>query len=209
MNIASLLRPAVILASCLALAGLGGCATVDQKIGLSYARPDHPLVRHSGDITVSHVFGARPAARNSSGEWIVGGLNNVHGVHQSDLLSDRSPEEWVSEAMLFELRQAGYTVAYKDALPAAGTRGIVFTDVSAFLNVNRGAVSTDIMQELTFNAEVFLNGDKAKTYTVASRDGRTVPLNASREDMEKIMLQSLQNAMQKILPEIIVLIDTK
>ena len=208
MNITSLLRPLVILTICPTLAGLGGCAVVDQKIGLTYARPDHSLVRHSGDITVTRAV-PRPTPRNSSGEWIIGSLNNVHGVHQADLLSDRSPEEWISDALLHELRQAGYTATYAEALPAAVARGIAITGINTFLTVNNGAVSTDTRLELKFNVEVYVNGDKIKTLTVASRDDRTVPLNASQKDKERIMLQSLQDAMQQLIPDIITLIGKK
>lgn len=208
MNITSLLRPLVILTGCLALAGLGGCAIVDQKIGLTYARHDLSLVRHSGDVTVTRAA-PRPEAKNSSGEWIIGSLNNAHGVHQADLLSERSPEEWISDALLHELGQAGYTVTSAETLPAAVARGIAITGISTFLNVNKGIVTADTRLELKFNAEVFLNGDKVKTLTVASRGDRTVALNASQEEKERIMLQSLQDAMQRIMPEIITLIDKK
>jgi hypothetical protein len=208
MKIDSLLRPLCILTGCLALAGLCGCAAVDQKIGLTYARPDHSLVRHSGEITVTRGA-SPPAAKNSAGKWIVGSLNNVHGVHQADLLSDRNPEEWITEALLLELRQAGYTVTYAETLPPAVARGIAITGINVFLVVNKGTVSADTKHELKFNTEVFLNGDKVKTFTVASRDDRTVPLNASQEEKERIMLQSLQEAMQQIIPEIIALIDKK
>ena len=208
MNITSLLRPLVILTICLALAGLGGCAVVDQKIGLTYARPDHSPVRHSGDITVTRVSPS-PAAKNSSGKWIIGSLNNVHGVHQADLLSDRSPEEWITDALLHELRQAGYTATYAETPPAAVARGIAITGINTFLTVNKGAVSTDTRHELKFNVEVYVNGDKIKTLTVSSRNDRTVPLNASQKDKERIMLQSLQDAMQQTIPDIIALIDKK
>lgn len=208
MNITKLIRQILVPASCVALTGLAGCATVDQKIGLTYARHDHSPVRHSGDITVTRVS-PRPAARNSSGEWIIGSLNNVHGVHQADLLSDRSPEEWISDALLHELRQAGYTVTYAEALPAAVARGIAITNTSAFLTVNKGMVTADTRHELKFNVEVFLNGDKVKTLTVASRGDRTLPLNASKEEKERIMLKSLQDAMQQTMPEIMTLIDKK
>jgi hypothetical protein len=208
MNIASLLRPTVILASCLALSGLGGCTTIDQKIGLNYARNYDSLVRHSGEISVTREA-TQSAVKNSRGEWIIGSLNNVYGVHQADLLSDRSPEEWITDALLHELRQAGYTATYAESFPAAVARGITITNINAFLVVNKGTVSTDTKQELKFNLEIFLNGDKVKTLTVASRDNRTVPLDASKEEMERIMLQSLQGAMQRIVPEVMTLIDKK
>jgi hypothetical protein len=208
MNIASLLRPTVILASCLALSGLGGCTTVDQKIGLNYARNYDSLVRHSGEISVTREA-TQSAVKNSRGEWIIGSLNNVYGVHQADLLSDRSPEEWITDALLHELRQAGYTVTYAESFPAAFARGITISNINAFLVVNNGTVSTDTKQELKFNLEIFLNGDKVKTLTVASRDNRTVPLDASKVEMERIMLQSLQGAMQRIVPEAMTLIDKK
>jgi hypothetical protein len=182
MNIASLLRTAVILASCLALFWLGGCTIVDQKIGLNYARNYDSLVRHSGDISVTREA-TKSAVKNSRGEWIIGSLNNVYGVHQADLLSDRSPEEWITDALLHELRQAGYTVTYAESFPAAVARGITISNINAFLVV--------------------------KTLTVASRDNRTVPLDASKVEMERIMLQSLQGAMQRIVPEAMTLIDKK
>jgi len=208
MNITLMLRPAIILASCLSLFCLGGCTTVDQKIGLNYARNYDSLVRHSGDISVTREA-AQSAVKNSRGEWIIGSLNNVYGVHQADLLADHSPEEWITDALLHELRQAGYTVTYAESFPAAVARGITITNINAFLTVNKGTVSTDTKQELKFNLEIFLNGDKVKTLTVASRDNRTVPFDASKEEMEKIMLQSLQGAMQRIIPEAMTLIDKK
>ena len=204
----SLIRTAAVVASCLTIFVFGGCAAVDQKIGLNYARPDDSLVKHSGSISVTRIA-LQPAAKNSYGEWIIGSLNNVHGVHQADLLSDRSPEEWITDALLHELRQAGYTVTYAEVLPAAVARGIVITNISTFLTVNKGTVTVDTRQELKFNVEVFLNGDKVKTFTIASRDNRTLPFNASKEDKERIMLQSLQDAMRKVIPDIITLIDKK
>lgn len=208
MNIRSLFRQVGISSVCLALSGLGGCAAVDQKIGLTYARQTSSPIRHSGDIAVTRSS-TTTAAKNNSGAWIIGSLNNVNGVHEADLLSDRSPEEWISEALIHELRQAGYTVKYAETLPPAVKRGLAITGITTLLSVNRGAVSTDTRHELKFNVEVFLNGDRVKTLTVASRDDRTVPLIASREEKERIMLHSLQDAMQQLIPEIIVLIDKK
>jgi hypothetical protein len=208
MNITSLFRQVLIPAVCLALAGLGGCAVVDQKIGLTYARPDLSLVKHSGDITVTRAA-PRPAAAISFGEWIIGSLNNVNGIHQADLLSDHSPDEWISDALLYELRQAGYTVSYAEKLPATVTRGLAVTGINTFLTVSKGVVSADIKQELKFNVEVYVNGHMLKTLTVASHNDRTVPLNASQKEKERIMLQSLQDAMQQTIPDIIALIDKK
>jgi hypothetical protein len=208
MKISFLLRPAVFLVNCAVLAGLSGCATVDQKVGLNYARQDDSLVRHSGNIYVTRGVPSR-AAKNNNGEWVIGSLNNVHGVHQADLLSDRSPDEWITDALLHELRLAGYTVNYVESFPAAVARGIAITNITVFLNVNKGAVSADTRHELKFNTEVFLNNDKVKTFTIASRDDRTVPLNASQEEKERILLQSLQEAMRQTIPEIITLIDKK
>jgi len=197
------------LLACLAtLTGLNGCATVDQKIGLNYARQNDSVVRHTGDISVARLE-AKPFAKNGSGEWIIGSLNNVHGVHQADLLSDRSLGEWITDAVLHELRQAGYSASSAPTLPAAAGNGILISDIDVVFNLNKGVVTTDTRHELKFNVSVFKNGIKAKTFSVASRDDRTVPLVASREDLEKILLHSLQDAMQQIIPDIIVLIDKK
>lgn len=199
---------AYIMAGLLIVNGLTGCAAVDQKISLNYTRHNDSLVKHSGDITVSYVE-SKPVAKNRAGEWIIGSLNNVNGVHQADLLSDRSIGEWVSEAVIQELKQIGYTVSSTSSLPAADARGIVISDISELLNSNKGALSTATRHELKLHATVYLNGIKTKTFTVASRVDKTLPLNASKEDLEKIMLHSLQDAMLQVIPDIIVLIDKK
>ena len=201
-------RTTLILASCLAMAIFSGCAAVDQKIGLNYTRPEYQLVRHSGEVIVSRTS-TKPPARNAAGEWIIGSLNNTYGVHQADLLADRSTDEWITEALLYELRQAGFSAVYADRLPLTAARGLSIANIAVVMNENKGIVSSDTKHELKFNVEVYLNGDKAKTFTVASRDNRTVALSASKEELERIMLQSLQDAMRKVIPDIIALIDKK
>lgn len=190
------------------LFSLGGCATVDQKIGLNYARQNDSIVKHSGDVLISHVDSAA-ISKNATGEWIIGSLNNIHGVHQADLLSDRSPGEWIAQALLHELQQSGYTVSRVSVLPTTAQRGLLVSDIELLFQVNKGAVSTDTKHELKFNVNVFRNGNRSKTFTVASRDNRTIPLIASAEDKERIMLNSLQDAMKQIIPDIITLIDKK
>lgn len=187
---------------------LGGCANVDQKIGLNYARQNDSIVKHTGDVAVSYVDPAG-LTKNALGEWIIGSLNNVYGVHQADLLSDRSPGEWISQALLHELRQAGYSAIQVSILPASAERGILVTDINLLFLVNKGTVSTETKHELRFSVSLYRNGMKAKTFTVATRDDRTIPMIASKEDKEKIMLQSLQDAMKQIIPDLIVLIDKK
>lgn len=197
-----------ILAALTMLCALNGCATVDQKIGLNYARQNDSIIKHTGDIVVSHVESSS-MSKNASGEWVIGSLNNVHGVHQADLLSDRSPGEWISQALLHELKQSGYTVSHAVMLPTTVSRGILVSDIELLFQINKGTVSTDTKHELKFNVSVFRNGSKSKTFSVASRDNRTIPLMASVEDKEKIMLHSLQDSLSQLIPDIITLIDKK
>jgi len=189
------------------LSGLAGCAAVDQKIALNYAPLDRPFGRHDGEIVISRVE-PPSSVKNSKGEWIIGSINNVHGVHRADLLSDRSLGEWITDAMVLELKHSGYTATSAPALPDAVSRGILITNINVSLNVNKDLVSDQIKHELSFNVEVFLNGAKAKTFTVAS-SGNSTLLTASRETKEKIMLQSLQDALQQIIPDILALIEKK
>lgn len=207
MNTRLPILPALLLLGFVALL-FSGCAMVDQKISLTYTPVERSFGRHSGEIAVSRVDTTSPA-RNSKGEWIVGSINNVHGVHGADILSVRSLGEWITEALLLELKHAGYTVTYTAAtLPSGVPAGIVITDISAYLNINKGTVSDDAKHELKFNVDAFQNGARKKTFTVASRDSKTL-LSASKDDQERIMLQSLQDAMIQIIPEIIALTGQK
>jgi len=196
-----------ITGAVLVFSGLSGCATVDQKISLNYAPTDRSFGNHNGEIVVSRLD-PPSAVQNSRGEWIIGSLNNVHGVHRADLLSDRSLGEWISDALVLELKHAGYTVTSAPALPGDVSRGALITDINVHLDVNKGLVSDQIKHELKFNVGVFLNGAKVKTFTVVSHDNSTL-FTAAKEDKEKIMLKSLQDAMQQIVPDIIALIEKK
>jgi len=201
MTIRSLHLPVVLLIGFIMLTTLSGCATVDQNIDLNYAPFDRSFGRNSGDIIVSRVD-AQKISKNSRGEWIVGSLNNVHGVHQADILSDRRVDDWITEALLLELKHAGYTVSYSAKIPSSTGLGILVSEINSLLRVNQGTVSADVRHELKFNVDIFLNGFKVKSLTVASRNSKTLPLSTSKEEKEKIMLQSLQDAVQQIIPEI-------
>jgi hypothetical protein len=207
MKINRLSLPIILLGGLIALSALPGCTTVDQNIALRYAPIDRPYGQHSGEIVISRID--PPPARNSKGEWIIGSINNAYGIHQADLLSDRSLGEWISEALLLELKHAGYTVISAAALPPGAPRGILISDIKASVDVNQGAVTDEVKHELKFNVDAFLNGSKVKTFTMASRDNKTVPLSISVEEKEKILIQSLQDTMQQIIPEIIALTDKK
>jgi len=191
----------LLIAMLFMLANLSGCATVDQKIGLNYAPMDRTFGQKSETVVVTRVDSV-PFARNSRGEWIIGALNNVHGVHRADLLADRNQGEWVTEALLLELKHAGFSATYKNPLPADTMLGIQLSDINAFMNVNRDLISTDVKQELKFTVDIFLNGARVKTFAVASRTNQTVALIASAEENSLIMLRSLQDAMQQVMAEV-------
>ncbi|MDD5286814.1 MAG: hypothetical protein PHD54_13240 [Desulfuromonadaceae bacterium] len=187
---------------------LSGCVTVDQKINLTYKPLDRSSGRNSGDVLVSRSDAASQL-RNAKGEWVVGSLNNIHGVRQADILSDRMIGEWISDALVQELKKAGYSAKYAAQLPPATVRGVVIDDINVFMNVIKGNVTSETRHELKFNVDIILGGLKIKTVTIAARDNKTLPLTVSQEEKERIMLQSLQDAMQQVIPELIVLFNKK
>ncbi len=192
----------------LLLAGLCGCAATDQTIALNYAPYERPFGRQSGEIVVSRID-SRPFSRNARGEWIIGAINNVHGVRQADLLADRNLGQWLSEALLLELKHSGYTVSQQSPLPPGTARGIEIASLAASLNVNQDLFTSTAVQELKFNVNLYLNGAKAKTFTVVSRASQTLPLKASPEKNAGIMLDSMQDAMQQVMAEASALFDRK
>jgi hypothetical protein len=202
------LLPAIFFAGIVSLSILSGCATVDQKIALSYSPTERSFGRHDGEIFVSRAEPA-PSERNSRGEWIIGSINNIHGVHKADLLADRSLGDWISDALTLELKKAGYTVIYKPVIASDAPLGIQISEINAYMNAGKGLVSMDTRQEMKFTVDLFQRGVKTKTFTVASRNNQTFALAASKEDKEKIMLQSLQDAILQIIPEINSLTDKK
>jgi len=202
------LLPSIILVVIVSLTTLSGCAMVDQKIGLNYSPTEQSFGQHDGEIFISRTE-STPPARNSRGEWIIGSLNNVHGVHQADLLADRSLGDWITDALTLELKKTGYSVSGKPVMPSEAPLGIQLGIINASMNSNKGLVSTDTRQEIKFTVDLFQRGVKTKSFTVASRNNQTFALSASKEEQEKIMLQSLQDSMLQIIPEINALTEKK
>ncbi|HPX62081.1 MAG TPA: YajG family lipoprotein [Deltaproteobacteria bacterium] len=190
-----------------AMTAITGCSTVDQSIMLRYSSAAPAPVSHSGEIVITRTDPQQ--TRKATGDWVVGSFNNVYGVRQADVISGKGIADWISEALLLELKQAGYTARMVPALPKDARYGIHLSEINAFLNVNKGTVSSDTKHELKFNVDLFLNGTRVKSFTVASRDKQTVPLSISQEKMEQIMLKSLQDAMQQLMPEITALTARK
>jgi len=185
----------------LTLAGLSGCAAVDQKVFLNYSPINRGFGQHNEAVVVSQTDSAQ-FVRNSKGEWIVGSINNVHGVRMADLLADHNQGEWIAEALLLELKHAGYSATFKTPIPPGTAFAIQISNINAFMNVNKDIVKTDIKQELKFNVDFFQSGTRVKSFTVASRTNQTVAFNASEEEKAAIMLQGLQDAMQQVMSEV-------
>ena len=191
----------LLFCASLLLATLSGCATVDQKITMNYSPIDRGFGRHTETVVVSKTE-STPFARNNKGEWIIGSINNVHGVQMADLLADRNQGEWITEALLLELKHAGYSATCKNPLPIGTAFGIQLSNINAFMNLNRGLVSTEIKHELKFNVDLFLSGVKIKSFAVASRTSQTVSLKASENESAMIILQTIQDAMQQVMSEV-------
>ncbi|GFE61414.1 hypothetical protein [Geobacter sp. AOG2] len=181
MNLRIPFRQILPMGVLVVLSGLTGCATVDQKIALNHAPAEHPLGKHNGEIVASRLDVPASDTKNSRGEW-------------------------TNDALLPELKRAGYTATSAPSISYGIFRGILITDTRVYLDVNKSLASDQSKHELKFNVDMVLNGTKAKTFTVVSRDNSTL-LTAAKEIKEKIMFNYLQDVMQQIVPDIIALIE--
>lgn len=192
----------------LVLATLSGCAAVDQNISLSYAPLERPFGRQNATVVVTRLEN-HPATRNARGEWLVGSLNNVHGVHEADLLADRDPAEWITQALILELKQDGFSVTSATPLPADAPLAIRLRTIKASMTVNRALVSSVIKQELKFGVELMAAGTLLKAFSVTSRASQTVPFSPSPQENQAVMLQALQEALQQVMAEVRAQTDRK
>lgn len=199
MTVIRTVRRAALLAL---LAALTACSATDQSIRLAYAPLDHSFGRHSGEIVVSRQETPAPQ-RTATGEYLVGAFNNVHGVPQADIRAAVTPGEWMAEALTLELKQAGYSATLAPQPPATAPRAVVLTNIRCYLNVNSGLVTDEARQELRFEVDLLRNGSRIKSFSIASRDTKTVPFSISRQELEQMLLQSLQDAMHQIVPAVI------
>lgn len=179
---------------------LNGCSMVDQRIVLNYAPVEKTFSRQNASIAVTRTDPKQPVKEGS--DWIIGALNNVYGVRQADLLTNRSTADWITDALLFELKRIGYNAHPAKAIQPEVRYTIHLSEINAFMHITRGNVTCESKQELKFNVDLYLNGVKTKTLSVLSQDNQTLPLKISKEKKEKIMSASLQDAMLQLLPEI-------
>ena len=196
---------ALFLIGIIAALALSGCAaTTDQIVAMNYnhAPEDSMIGRRNGAVIVSCLDPA-PSTQNNRGEWVVGSLNNAYGVHEADIVANRHQGEWVTEALILELKRVGYLATYKTPLPDDVEFGVQISEIKSFINVDRGIFSSDIEQKLKFNADIIINGNRIKSFSVAANSTKTTPFRASEEENHSVMLQTLQSAMRQVMSEIL------
>ncbi len=174
-----------------------GCATVDEKIILKYEPSPNIYERRSGVINISKALQSQKQSNN--GDWLVGSLNNANGVKRASLFANRSNVDFIVDAIMVELKQIGYTPKIKQK-PTGNA--IFISDISSFFNVNKGLVTYDLEHKITFNVDLYRNGQKVKSFLVFYQDSETVPPVKVSSQEEKMLTKSAQKAVTQIIKEL-------
>jgi hypothetical protein len=189
-------RVLIVLAS-LIVALLAGCSSVDQRINLTYDVAGGAK-GGSGELFIAGPEEVYNAVKKPSGEVIIG---SVQGTNR-DIVAINNIEHWINLALADELRVAGYDVKPVNKLSGNAARGIKVIVSKIAANQTADLMTVTTMADMKISVEIWKKGTRVTTQGITVTNEKK-GINHSEKPIEIIMKETLQNALQQLLPTII------
>jgi hypothetical protein len=176
---------------------LTGCASVNQNVNLTY---DVAVDAKggSGELFLAGPEETYNAVKQPSGEMILG---SVKGTDRN-VVTRSNVGDWIMVAFMEELRAAGYNVKPINELPGNAAKGlkIIVSKVTANQTTELVTITTTV--DMKIFVEIWKNGTKMITLGTGSTIEKK-GIDRSEKPIELAMKETLQNALQQLLPGII------
>lgn len=178
-----------------------GCASVDQKVSLTYEKIVNAK-GGSGKVLIAKPVEKFKAGKKTSGALILG---VVKGTDRDIVTSDRVGD-WVTLAFFQELRAAGYEVETVFELPKDVSKGIVLT-ISELSTVQDMRVATAVtVSNMKLTVEAWKDGKVIKTFSYSGFDEREA-LDTSADPITKSLRVTLQSIAQQAILDLIKVLE--
>ena len=199
-------RRSLFLIGCALAALAAGCATTaDRKVNLAYEPAVH-AVGGSGELYLARQAGT--GGTNQPVQWVIGTIKDSDGNKVGSVVTDTLPADLVVQAFSAELKAAGYTVIPVAEIPSGAAKGITLENAAVALDEVTSLVKVEGRSSVKATAEIWKNGTVVGKLLYETADSDTTVTH--RETFPQEMLQkSLQNLMQRAVPELIKSLEQK
>lgn len=190
-----------------------GCAYVDQKVVLTYS-PINAAKGGRGDLFIVKPVDNLSNRKKENG-LVIGTVKSGLGVRTADVVTSDNAADWVTMALIQELRSAGYNVKPVKNFPERTSKGVQITLHELFVDQDTGLATIGAITDLKFNIDVYRDNNKISTINVAAKgDDRTIKVNdvfgvigSSAEIKGLSLKRALNSAMQQSIPQIVNMLE--
>jgi hypothetical protein len=172
-----------------------GCVPLEKRVDLTYARFVN-ATGGSGELFVAEPVIKQNLAPLPSGRQIIG------KAEDADVVIRESPVNWFRSALVDELSAAGYHVKAVAALPDGVSKGVKPTILALSADQTSNVLTVITVTEVKLEAQLWKNGQLAKTLTASARD-QEEGMDRSSEPIRWALEKTLQRALQELVPDII------
>lgn len=174
---------------------IGGCASVEKPVDLTYEKSVR-AAGGTGEILLAHPAVHLNLKALPGGRWIIGKAGDA------DIVVDKSPSEWLLSALVRELSAAGYDVKTVDALPPDVSKGLKPAIFALRADQSSKVVTIVTSTDVKLEAEVWKDGRLVKTLSAGAQD-QEEGMDRSSEPIRSALEETLQRAMKELIPDIV------
>ena len=190
-----------LLALCVAVASVPGCAFIDQRLDLTYERGTTAVAgRGSGIVAMTKPTGPELDVKN--GQPIIGTVKNTYGMTTAKAVANTPVQEWIMGALSTELTSAGYQVQPMDSLPANCARGVEVRVVKVWVDQDPGFWTVGALGTVQFRLILYANGARAKEVDIEGTGQGSRGLFGDERTKQEALKVALQQAMQQSMPHV-------
>ncbi|MDQ7779771.1 MAG: YajG family lipoprotein [Planctomycetota bacterium] len=179
-----------VVVFCIVVCSGVGCAFVQRHPMLSYDAALSPASPNGAAVTVGDFADQRTWSRDK-----IGDIRNGFGMKCADIVPRNSVTDWIREAFIKELSNAGYTISDADSTTPV-INGIVLDVYTNSLVNFVGRVRLKVI--LTKDGQEVLN----KEYFYENINNDAASLFNTEESYAEMMKMTLQYLMKTIVPEL-------
>ena len=134
--------------------------------------------------------------------WVIGTRKDAYGVVTGEILSARSTEDTVLDALKEELSAAGYRVVLGNVLPAGVPKGLELGSVQVELNETSELSKVEATGKVKLSLSIWKDGVKVRRldYQASASDVSVFHSNQlAKETVEKILVEVMKQAVPDIV----------
>ena len=184
-----------------------GCATTSNPVSIFYS-PSGEARGGSGNLFLKTE--SNRTARNNAGgiRWAIGREKDSYGLVNDEILSERSPEDMMLDAIKRELTAAGYRVETGATMPPGVTKGVDLTKVQIEVDETAGIPKIDATGRVRISVDVWKKGVVVKKLNYGSEVSDTAIINRDLLPRE-IIERGLRGVLKQAVPDIVSVLESK